>query len=196
MSTSSKTVSSPLLRMMIYDRPLHPELFDIQRRRSVQHGGFLAELWLQPGGHVVRFQAMGRLLAEVVIDGGEGLPEKGLIHALPAIGEKDWEMPGGEPLGFVTTVQTETLSDNLFQGTLREMADFAREVGALTHAWTDASGRDCLSLLDCQKYKRELHLQAYHLLGASGTVLRTQSIFEMKGAALRSSAGRSPKATP
>lgn len=181
MSTSSKTASSPLLRMMIYDRPVHPELFKIERRRSVQHGGFQAELWLNAGGHVVRFQASKRVLAEVVIDGGEGLPESGLIHALPAIGEKDYELPNPEALGYVTTVQTETLSDNLFQGTLREMSDFAREVGAITHAWTDASGRDSLSLLDCQKYKRELHLQAYHLLGASGTVLRTQSIFEMRG---------------
>ena len=180
MSSSSKTTPAPLLRMMIYDRPLHPELFEIQARRSVHHGGFQSELWLTRGGHVVRFQAMGRLLAEVVVDGGEDLPANGLVHALPAIGEKDYEMPEAKPLGYVTTVQTETLSDNLYQGTLREMTDFAREVGALTLAWKDATGRDCLSLLDCQKYKRELHLQAYHLLGASGTVLRTQSIFEMK----------------
>ncbi|BAM02688.1 hypothetical protein [Phycisphaera mikurensis] len=179
MSTSSKTASAPLLRMMIYSRPLHPELFRIEGRRSVQHGGFKAELWLTAGGHVARFQALGRQLAEVVIDGGEGLPESGLVHALPAIGEKDYEMPASEPLGFVTTVQTETLSDNLYQGTLREMTDFAREVGALSYAYTDAAGRDSLSLIDCQKYKRELHLQAYHLLGGSGVVLRTQSIFEM-----------------
>ncbi len=180
MSTASKTAASPLLRMMIYDRPIHPELVSIERRRSVKHGGFSGELWLGAGGHVVRFQAMGRTLTEVVIDGGEGLPERGLIHALPAIGEKDYEMPHAEPLHYVTTVQTEQLSDNLYQGTLREMTDFAREVGALTHPWSDSAGRGSLSLLDCQKYKRELHLQAYHLLGASGTVLRTQSIFEMQ----------------
>jgi len=49
----------------------------------------------------------------------------------------------------------------------------------LSHQWEDDEGRLNLSLLDVQKYKREFHLQSYHLLGANYTVLRTQSIFEM-----------------
>jgi len=59
------------------------------------------------------------------------------------------------------------------------MVDFAREAEALSFQWTDDNGAECLSVLDAQKYKREYHIQSYHLLGASGMVLRTQSIFEI-----------------
>ena len=164
---------------MVYRRPLHPELFDLQARRVDRHGDYEIESWLTAGGHVVRFQVDGQLLSECVIDGGDHLPETGLIHALPCLGEKDFELEPEGHIGYVTTIQTETLTDNLYQATFREMRDFARETGALSHEYADVTGTQCLSVLDSQKYKREFHIQSYHLLGGSGIVLRTQSIFEM-----------------
>ncbi len=47
----------------------------------------------------------------------------------------------------MTTVQTETLSDNLFVATYDEMADFGRGSGALTQFWEDEAGK-CLSMID------------------------------------------------
>ena len=58
------------------------------------------------------------------------------------------------------------------------MDEFARETGALSHRWDTAAGAN-LSLIDAQKYKHEYHVQSYHLFAAHGTVLRTQSIFEI-----------------
>lgn len=176
----SKTVQMQMLRMMIYRRPLHPELFDLQARRSVRHGGYEVEQWLTCGGHVVRFQLPGQSLTEVVIESGEHLPETGLVHALPAFGEKEYEMPDEGKLGFFATIQTETLTDNLYQATYREMTDFARETGALSLSYNDPNGGPCLSLIDSQKYKSEYHIQVYHLQAGTGLVLRTQSIFEIK----------------
>jgi hypothetical protein len=60
------------------------------------------------------------------------------------------------------------------------MREFAAETNALSHEWTDDDGLNCMSLLDVQKYKREFHIQSYHLVGNSGLVLRTQSIFEVR----------------
>lgn len=163
---------------MVYNRPLHPELFNLQARRIDRHGDYEAESWVTPGGHVVRFQYAGEIFCEAVIDNADHLPETGLIHALPCLGEKDFEYEPEGKVGFVTTIQTETLTDNLYGATLREMKDFARETGSLSHAYIDKDGANCLSVLDAQKYRREFHIQCYHLLGTSGIVLRTQSIFE------------------
>ncbi len=179
MSVSHKSSNLQVLRLMVYRRPLHPELFDLQARRVDRHGDYEVESWLTAGGHVVRFQLDGQLLSECVIDGGDHLPETGLVHALPCVGEKDYELEPEGRIGYVTTIQTETLTDNLYQATFREMQDFARETGSLSHEWSDNGGTPCLSVLDSQKYKREFHIQSYHLLGSSGLVLRTQSIFEM-----------------
>ena len=166
---------------MAYNRPLHPELFDLQARRIDRHGDYEAENWVTPAGHVVRFSYAGKVFTEAVIENADHLPEMGLVHALPCLGEKEFEYEPTEEdrIGYVTTIQTEALTDNLYAATLREMKDFARETGSLAYSYRDADGAQCLSVLDTQKYKREFHVQSYHLLGASGLVLRTQSIFEV-----------------
>ena len=182
MNVSHKSSNVQFFRLMLYSRPLHPELFDLQQRVSSRNSEYEIENWLIPGGHVVRFQVGGQCLTETVIERGDHLPETGLVHALPCFGEKDYTMAPVKDLklGYLTTVQTEALSDNLYQATFREMKAFGQETGAMMHEWTEGDGAPCLSIIDSQKYKKEYHIQAYHLLGASGMVLRTQSVFEMK----------------
>lgn len=179
MSVSHKPSNTQVLRLMVYRRALHPELFDLQARRTDRHGDYEAENWITAGGHVVRFQYDGQVMSETVLEKGDHLPETGLVHALPCVGEKDYEFEPDGKIGYVTTIQTESLTDNLYTATLREMQEFARETGSLCHDWQDAAGVPALSMLDVQKYRREFHIQSYHLMGGSGLVLRTQSIFEI-----------------
>ena len=178
MSVSPKSINAPAFRMMLYGRPLHPELFDLKVRRTDRHGGYEIESWITTGGHVVRFAVPGQQMTETVIDAGDHLPETGLLHALPCLGEKDYEMEQEGKLRYCTTIQTETLTDNLYQATLREMEEFAIETGSLSYRWDTEQGAN-LSVVDAQKYKREYHVQSYHLIASNGTVLRTQSIFEI-----------------
>ena len=186
MSISHKSQNTQLFRLLLYRRALHPELFDLQNRRRDRHGDYQIESWLFPAGHVVRFEVGGdSCLTEVVIDRGDHLPEHGLVYALPCLGEKDYELDAktdeiARKIGYVTTIQTENLTDNLYQATYREMLDFAAESSGMVHEWKDADGVPCVSVLDAQKYRKEYHIQSYHLLGGSGMVLRTQSIFEAK----------------
>jgi hypothetical protein len=164
---------------MVYRRALHPELLDLQGRRVYRHGDYEVECWIAPSGHVVRFQALGDILTEAVIEKGDHLPEFGLVHALPCLGEKDYELPKENGVGYVTTIQTESLTDNLYRSTFREMQAFVEESDPLAYEWKDESGAANISILDVQKLKSELHVQSYHLIGATGLVLRTQSIFEV-----------------
>ena len=164
MSIGHKSSNAQLFRLMVYRRALHPELFDLQGRRCHRHGEYEVETWIAPAGHVIRFELDGQAMTEAVLENGDHLPEHGLVHALPCLGEKDFELEPEGRIGYVTTVQTESLTDNLFMATLREMRDFATEAQALSHEWKDAEGNVNLSILDVQKYKTEFHLQAYHLV--------------------------------
>jgi len=179
MSASHKSPTIQMFRLMLYRRPLHPELFRLENRRLERHGDYEVENWITPGGHVVRMSLGSQVMSEVVIESGNHLPETGLMHALPCFGEKDFETDPEGRIKYFTTLQTEQLTDNLYQATLREMQSFVRETGSLSHEWMDPEGVICLSALDVQKYRKEYHFQSYHLLGGSGTVLRTQSIFEI-----------------
>ena len=181
MSIDHKSPNLQVFRMLVYQRALHPELFDLQGRRAHRQHEYEVENWILPAGHVVRFHHQGHTLTEAVLDAGDHLPENGLIHALPCMGERDFEVTDESELGYVTTIQTEQLVENLYAATYREMIDFAHETGSLYHEYRDTDGSANLSLLDVQTYKREYHIQSYHLIGSTGLVLRTQSIFEMPG---------------
>ena len=182
MNLNAKSSNTQIYRLMIYRRALHPELFNLHARRSLKHADYHVESWISPGGHVVRLIRDECCLTEAVIENGDHLPENGLVHALPCIGEKDYELEPAQRngLNYVTTLQTENLTDNLYVSTLREMRGFAAESEGLCTEWDDADGVPCLSLLDAQVYRDEYHIQSYHLLGSSGLVLRTQSIFELR----------------
>lgn len=182
MSVGHKSSNTQVFRLMAYQRALHPELFDLQSRRLHKHGDYEAETWVVPAGHIVRFQYDESIFTETVVENSDHLPEKGLVYALPCIGEKDYamEVQHEDPIGYVTTIQTESLAENLYQATYHEMRDFALETEAQYHEWRDAEGAACMSVLDTQKYRTEFHIQSYHLLGACGLVLRTQSIFEAR----------------
>ncbi|MEZ6234463.1 MAG: hypothetical protein R3B68_09765 [Phycisphaerales bacterium] len=78
---------------------------------------------------------------------------------------------------YMTTVQTETLSENLYAATCEEMAGHIKENDSLVHSWEGEMGSG-MSIVDVQRYAKEVHAQAYHLLPSGGIVIRTQTIFE------------------
>ena len=164
-------------QLVLYDRALHPELFDLRKRRVVAQGPYELEVWVLSGGHVARFEGSSGCLCELISD-QPGAPAGGAIAAMPCGNERDYDTSlSKQSIGYMTTVQSETLSENLYLATYEEMADYAREVDAVCHAWEDESGRS-LSLLDIQRFSSEVHVQGYHLHARGGVVLRSQSIFE------------------
>ncbi len=181
MTVPNKTPSVQMFRLSLHQRALHPELFGIQDRLTItQADQYDFEAWIVPGGHVLRFQNADNLcLTETVTDQDAALPERGLLHALPCIGEKEHDETIEDVIRYVTTVQTESLSENLYSATLNEMRDFAAEADALSYEWAEADGQANLSLVDIQRYRGEIHAQSYHLLENGGFVLRTQTIFEL-----------------
>lgn len=179
MNTPAKAPSIPSYHLVLYKRALHPELFPMRARRTVNHATYELEAWLMPGSHLLRFQHGELCCCELISDRDDNLPTTGAVATFPCAGERDFEHAFTAPrAAYLTTIQTETLNDSLYTSTYREMIDFAHETDALVHRWANSEGAPCLSLIDIQRYPREVHAQAYHLIAGGGLVLRTQSIFE------------------
>jgi hypothetical protein len=178
MDTSAKLNSLQSYQILLYDRALHPEFFELKNRRVDRLNGYELEAWLMGGSHVLRFEVGRSCACELLTDRETGLPEGGVITAFCCAGERDYDYSfEPAPLNYITTVQTETLTENLYISTFEELLAFGRESGALIHQWQDGVG-PCLSMLDTQRHAREAHVQAYHLLANQGVVLRSQTIFE------------------
>jgi hypothetical protein len=176
--TAKHTLASP--QLFLYRRALHPELFALKQRRTIPHTGYEFETWLMQGGHMLRFQIKGFCASELLTAQDTGLPTSGAVATFPCVGEKDYDHPFPEArVSYGTSMQTETLSENLYNATYNELIDLAKETDALLHIWSEADG-PALSMVELQRYPREIHAHAYHMSPSSGLVLRTQSIFELK----------------
>lgn len=178
MTAPTKSTSLQTYQTILYERALHPELFPLKGRRVVQHAAYEFEAWVMPGSHLLRFEHGPVCASELVTDQEDNLPNTGVVSALLCAGEHELEHEfGARRATFMTSVQTEALSESLFQATFEELEAHALETDSLVHRWDDPAGR-CLSLVDIQRYNREVHAQCYHLQAHGGIVLRTQTIFE------------------
>lgn len=206
MNLPTKPNGLQTFQIFLYRKALHPELFPLKGRRSLVHGAYEIEAWIMPGAHLMRFQ-FGKLCAcELLTDQDSSLPMDGAVTGFQCAGEHEFEHAFElERVKYITSVQTEQLSENLYQSTYDEMVQFAQETGALIHQWADgpgaangrhnghssglnglnghshnghaAAGRN-LSMLDVQRLTKEVHAQSYHLISRGGLVIRTQTIFE------------------
>ncbi len=186
MNPTLRSTSLQSYQLILYKRALHPELFQLKNRVAVRNGQCDFEAWLMPGGHALRIQHKGFCASELVTDREDGLPTTGAVATFPCAGEKDYEHEFSDGrMTYLATVQTETLTENLYASTYKDMVNYAEETGAMSHQWTQAGGGGngaaagrCLSVLEIQRYPREIHVQSFHLVAEGGIVLRTQTIFE------------------
>ncbi len=179
MTTPVKSNSLQSYQTLLYHRALHPEFFPIRARRAVRHSNYEIELWVMAGSHLFRFERGPICACELVTDQEGNLPEEGVVAAFLCAGERDFEHRfEKDKVTYMTSVQTETLSENLYDATFKEMNDIARRnPDVLLHRWNDETGK-CISLLEYHLQNREVQVEAYHLVAQGGLVLRTQTIFE------------------
>jgi hypothetical protein len=178
MNLPTKTNVLQTYQVILYNRALHPDAVGLKGRRVVKHGEYELEAWILPGTHMLRFDYHTLCASELLTDLEKPAPLQGQVSAFLCAGERDFEHRFvKDRVTYMTTVQTETLSDSLYAATLEEMADHARANRSLSHAWDDENGK-CLSLLDIQRMAKQVHIQTYHLIASASLVLRTQSIFE------------------
>lgn len=140
MTTPLKPNSLQAYQVVLYSRALHPELFSLKGRKVVRHGDYEFEAWVMRGSHLLRFEKSALCACELVSSEESKLPASGVVSAFLAAGERDYEHRfEKDKVVYMTTVQTETLSENLYVSTYEEMMDYAKSTDALIHRWMRAS---------------------------------------------------------
>ena len=122
MNVSAKPNSLQTYQVLFYDQAFSEERFPIHRKRIVRVPGVDFEAWLMPGSHVLRFIKGGVTACEFVTDLDRNIPSPGLLSAFLAAGEHEFEHSlesktqahGGGRVTYMLSVQTETLSDNVY----------------------------------------------------------------------------------
>lgn len=172
------------LKFVLYRRPLHPELFRIHKNRHLTRPNYQADIWVMGLSHVVTFESAGRCITEVTTDDIDVLPQNGMVTSFQFRGERDHLEDFEDGTQYILSTQVERMNQNLFHASHRDLIRYASNRGMLVDFSEWASEEEDLvpfSFIDWEARNRELHVQSFHVFPADYTIVKTQSIFEIKG---------------
>jgi hypothetical protein len=191
--TIGQQQSVSTLRFLLYDRPLHPELFEIHHDHRIFKSAYEARIWITGCTHVISFHRDKLTLVELMADAQADLPQRGLLLELPIRGERDHDCKRAGGINYMTSFQVERMSQQVYSRTHRELAG-ASNPGATESGTGHAGDRRGLfvpfpsrgsrslppfTYIDYDAKPNELHIFAYHAFPEDLTMIRTQSIFEL-----------------
>lgn len=169
------------LTFHIYRRALHPELFNIYRSRQFFQGQYEVIVWITDCGHVVSVFCGARCVTELISPADQMLPKRGLVQQFPFRGEKSHKCSWPSDFQYLVNFQVETMSVNLFRQCHEDLTQAGKKRGIFISFPQWAKG-DLIpfSYLDYEARREELHLHAFHAFPEQQTMLKTQSLFDLR----------------
>ena len=168
------------LTLLLYQRPLHPELFKILGNEKVVRRSYEADIWLVEGGHVVTFTTAKQTLVEVIVANNDpALTDRNLLQSIQCRGERYHETTVGGNVRYMISTQEEQLTQTLYEATRHEISTYASKRELMTAEGALANdGGNYLSVLDIERRSHELLVQSFHLFDENQMVIKTQAIIE------------------
>jgi hypothetical protein len=169
------------MQYWLFERPLHPELFEIYEEAHLLKGGYEARLWVTGCTHVLQFHRGGETLAEAVAEAAAPLPSRGKLLCRPFRGERAHERkdPGG--IDYMVNFQAEVMSPHVYAQTHHELVRQGEKGGGLFVPFPQWR-HDALTPFTYLRFDagaETLHVLGFHAFPEARTLLKTQSIFEL-----------------
>ncbi len=166
-------------QIVLYSKALHPQHVEMHGRRTVSGRNYELEAWIMKGSHALRLEASGLCATELVCEFDRRIPTTGIVLMHVVTAEKDVEHRFTKhAVRYVSSIQLETLAPNLYYDAYDEYLRLAKANGHLAHMWQQPEGLG-LSVLEIDRESTLVTAMGYHLMPATGTVVRTQTMFEM-----------------
>jgi hypothetical protein len=168
------------LSFQLFNRSLHPELFEVYQTRTVQRDRYTARVEITSSGHLVTWRHAGVLLTEVSCSAQHPLPQKRRLMGYRLRGERSDRVECRGGVVYQVNFQLETVTPAVLQLFQQELAHEGERDG-LFHSF-DASGRMKLggqSYIHLETRQRCLLVQAFHTFPDDCAIVKSQSIFEL-----------------
>ncbi len=168
------------LHLLLFSRPVHPELFEIYHDHRIVKEGYEARIWITGLSHVIAFHRGKDTITELIADASAMLPKHGKLASLQLRGEKDHEINAGS-IRHMISFQVETMSPRLYERVHADMVEQGLQGGTfLSFAeWAQAGALEPFTYINYDAKPGHLHIFAYHAFPDELTLIKTQSIFEL-----------------
>lgn len=182
MGVSSQRSRVSDLAFLVFGRVLHPDWFVTHASARIERPGWSADLRIVEGGHAVHWTCGATRLTEVVTSREADLPEPGLLFHSPVRHERSVTLKPGTTLEYQTCFEAERVDPEIFHHLCEELTLDARR-GGLFH-WFARSNRMApppLSRMAFESRTAGLSVQTVHTFPGEHAIVRTQSLFEVRG---------------
>jgi len=169
------------LTFSLFQRPLHPELFQIYAERKLRTEKYEAVIWVTGCTHVVSVFAGDVCLTEVISAPGQMLPHRGLIERFQFRGPRSHKCTLSRGVGYMTDFQVERMSANLYQQSHTDLERFARNRGVFVKfPKLEVGGLQPFCYVDFEARRSELHIHTFAAYPDQVTMIKTQSLFDFQ----------------
>ncbi len=167
------------LTFSLFQKPLHPELFQLYEQRRLKTDKYEATLWVTGCTHVISVCARKGFLSEVISTPWQVLPQRGLIERFRFRGSKNHKCTLSRGLSYMTSFQVEKMSASLYLQSYGELERFARNRGIfVSFPKSEVEGLKPFCYIDFEARRTELHVHTFSAYPDQVTIIKTQSIFE------------------
>jgi hypothetical protein len=167
------------LSFSLYQRPLHPELFNIYAKRRLKTEKYETLVWATGCSHVVTVFTGDMCLTELISVPGQPLPKRGLVDRFQFRGQRNHKCTLSRGLSYMTDFQVEKMSPNLYRKSHVDLERFARNRGVFVRfPKSTVAGLEPFTYLDFEARRDELHIHAFHAYPDQVTIIKTQSLFD------------------
>ncbi|MCJ7778613.1 MAG: DUF2617 family protein [Sedimentisphaerales bacterium] len=181
METPQINIAIDGLTFSLFQRPLHPELFQIYAKRQLKTNKYEAYVWITGCTHVVSVFAADACLTEVISTPGQPLPQRGLIERFQFRGPRSHKCTLSRGLSYMTDFQIEKMSPNLYRQSHDDLERFAQNRGLFVKfPELETGGLQPFCYVDFEARQNELHVHAFAAYPEQVAMLKTQSIFDFQ----------------
>lgn len=168
------------LTYQLFGRTLHPELFEIHQTRTVERGGYKAQVLITNAGHVVTWSYGGLILTEVAAAANHPLPKRRRLMSHRLFGERSDKVACRSGVSYEMNFALEPTKPDRFAAYQKELTLQATRRGMFERF--DGSGRiraGALSYINLESRDKVFRVQAFHTFPDDYAVLKIQSWYRI-----------------
>lgn len=166
----------------LYDRPLHPELFEVLAARSVYKQDYVLTVRITPTGHAISWDSPHGHLTEVAAAAGASLPIHRALIRQKIRGERNETVDWRPGLRYQASYQVEVLADELFAHVHEEIQRDGLQRGLLYQFRPNHRlAMSPLGYITTEAWAGNLVVSSFHTFPDERTVVKTQSLIEHCG---------------
>lgn len=167
------------LSFSLYQRSIHPELFNIYNRRHLKTKKYESLIWDTGCAHVISVFTKDNSLTELISIPGQTLPKRGLVERFRFDGQKRHKCTLSRHLSYMTDFQVEKMEPGLYRQSYTDLERFAKNRGIFVKfPELSIDGLLPFSYIDFEARRDELHVHAFHAYPDQVTIIKTQSLFD------------------